>query len=115
MKMPGNMKNMMKQAEKMKAEMDKLQEQAGDKLVEAVSGGGMVKVTAKAKGEIISVLIDDEVIASQDKEMIQDLIQVAINDALNKGQEAIKDEMSKAAISSRIIELVAETINEKSK
>ena len=99
MKMPGNMKNMMKQAEKMKAEMDKLQEQAGDKLVEAVSGGGKVKVTAKAKGEIISVLIDDEVIASQDKEMIQDLIQVAINDALNKGQEAIKDEMSKAAIS----------------
>ncbi len=99
MKMPGNMKNMMKQAEKMKAEMDKLQEQAGDKLVEAVSGGGMVKVTAKAKGEIISVLIDDEVIASQDKEMIQDLIQVAINDALNKGQEAIKDEMSKATIS----------------
>ena len=99
MKMPGNMKNMMKQAEKMKAEMDKLQEQAGDKLVEAVSGGGMVKVTAKAKGEIISVLIDDEVIASQDKEMIQDLIQVAINDALNKGQETIKDEMSKAAIS----------------
>ena len=99
MKMPGNMKNMMKQAEKMKAEMDKLQEQAGDKLVEAVSGGGMVKVTAKAKGEIISVLIDDEVIASQDKEMLQDLIQVAINDALNKGQEAIKDEMSKAAIS----------------
>jgi len=99
MKMPGNMKNMMKQAEKMKAEMDKLQEQAGDKLVEAVSGGGMVKVTAKAKGEIISVLIDDEVIASQDKEMIQDLIQVAINDALNKGQQAIKDEMSKAAIS----------------
>ena len=99
MKMPGNMKNMMKQAEKMKAEMDKLQEQAGDKLVEAVSGGGMGKVTAKAKGEIISVLIDDEVIASQDKEMIQDLIQVAINDALNKGQEAIKDEMSKAAIS----------------
>ena len=99
MKMPGNMKNMMKQAEKMKAEMDKLQEQAGDKLVEAVSGGGMVKVTAKAKGEIISVLIDDEVIASQDKEMIQDLIQVAINDALNKGREAIKDEMSKAAIS----------------
>ena len=90
---------MMKQAEKMKAEMDKLQEQAGDKRVEAVSGGGMGKVTAKAKGEIISVLIDDEVIASQDKEMIQDLIQVAINDALNKGQEAIKDEMSKAAIS----------------
>ena len=99
MKMPGNMKNMMKQAEKMKAEMDKLQEQAVDKLVESVSCGGMVKVTAKAKVEIISVLIDDEVIASQDKEMIQDLIQVAINDALNKGQEAIKDEMSKAAIS----------------
>ena len=99
MKMPGNMKNMMKQADRKNAEMEKLQEQAGDKLVEAVSGGGMVKVTAKAKGEIISVLIDDEVIASQDKEMIQDLIQVAINDALNKGQEAIKDEMSKAAIS----------------
>ena len=95
--MPGNMKNMMKQAEKMKAEMDRLQEEAGNKLLETVSGGGMVKVTAKAKGEIIAIEINDEVVESKDKEMIQDLIQAAVNEALREGQEAIKEEMSKAA------------------
>ena len=52
MKMPGNlnMKNMMKQAEKMKKQMEEIQEKAGNEIVETTSGGGMVKVEAKAKG-----------------------------------------------------------------
>jgi hypothetical protein len=101
MKLPGNMnmKNMMKQAEKMKLEMDKLQEEAGNTLVESSSGGGMVKVTAKSNGEITSIVIEDEILKSGDREMIQDLIQAAINEVLDKGRENIKEEMSKAASS----------------
>ena len=80
--MPGNMKSMMKQAEQMKVQMDKLQEEAGNKTLEITAGGGMVKVTAKCNGEILSINIEDEIISSGDIEMLQDLIQVAINEAL---------------------------------
>ena len=99
MKMPGNMKSMMKQAEKMKLQMDKLQEEAGNKTLEITAGGGMVKVTAKCNGEILSINIEDEIISSGDKEMLQDLIQVAINEALAKGKEEVNSEMSRAATS----------------
>ena len=99
MKMPGNMKSMMKQAEKMKVQMDKLQEEAGNKTLEITAGGGMVKVTAKCNGEILSINIEDEIISSGDKEMLQDLIQVAINEALAKGKEEVNSEMSRAATS----------------
>lgn len=97
--MPGNMKSMMKQAEKMKVQMDKLQEEAGNKTLEITAGGGMVKVTAKCNGEILSIHIEDEIISSGDKEMLQDLIQVAINEALAKGKEEVNSEMSRAATS----------------
>ena len=99
MKMPGNMKSMMKQAEKMKVQMDKLQEEAGNKTLEITAGGGMVKVTAKCNGEILSIHIEDEIISSGDKEMLQDLIQVAINEALAKGKEEVNSEISRAATS----------------
>ena len=99
MKMPGNMKSMMKQAEKMKVQMDKLQEEAENKTLEITAGGGMVKVTAKCNGEILSINIEDEIISSGDKEMLQDLIQVAINEALAKGKEEVNSEMSRAATS----------------
>ena len=99
MKMPGNMKSKMKQAEKMKVQMDKLQEEAGNKTLEITAGGGMVKVTAKCNGEILSINIEDEIISSGDKEMLQDLIQVAINEALAKGKEEVNSEMSRAATS----------------
>ena len=79
--------------------MDKLQEEAGNKTLEITAGGGMVKVTAKCNGEILSINIEDEIISSGDKEMLQDLIQVAINEALAKGKEEVNSEMSRAATS----------------
>ena len=97
MKLPGNMKSMMKQAEKMKQQMEQLQEKAGEEIIEVSSGGGMVKVSAKAKGEILSITIEDEIIESKDKEMMQDLIQAAINESLEKGKTTIKETMNKAA------------------
>ena len=57
------------------------------------------KVTAKSKGEITSIVVEDEILKSGDREMIQDLIQAAINEVLDKGRENIKEEMSKAASS----------------
>ena len=101
MKMPGNlnMKNMMKQAEKMKKQMEEIQEKAGNEIVETTSGAGMVKVEAKAKGEITSIHIENEVLESGDKDMLEDLIQAAVNEALDKGKEKIKDKMGEVASS----------------
>ena len=95
MKLGGNMKNIMKQMGKMKEQMERLQNEAGEKTVEASSGGGMVTVTAKAKGEISSIVIEPEIISEPDIEMLQDLVTAAVNEALYKGQELMKDEVSR--------------------
>jgi DNA-binding YbaB/EbfC family protein len=95
MKLGGNMKNLMKQMGKMKEQMERLQNEAGEKIVEASSGGGMVTVTAKAKGEISSIVIEPEIISETDIEMLQDLVTAAVNEALHKGQELMKDEVSR--------------------
>ena len=101
MKLPGNMnmKTMMKQAEKMKKQMEQIQDDAGNEIVESSSGGGMVKVQAKAKGEILSIHIEDEILNSGDKDMIQDLIQAATNEVLDKGRDKIKEKMGEVASS----------------
>lgn len=97
MKLGGNMKNLMKQAGKMKEQMEKLQAEVGEKEIEATSGGGMVTVTAKAKGEISSIKIEPELLEDNDIDMLQDLITAAVNDALNRGQELMKEEVGKMA------------------
>jgi len=97
MKFGGNMKNLMKQATKMKEQMAKVQEEVGEREVEASSGGGMVTVTAKAKGEVTSIKIEPDVINETDQDMLQDLIVAAINEALKQGQKLMNDEVSKLA------------------
>jgi len=97
MKFSGNIQNMLKQAEKMKEQIEKLQAEAGEKTVEASAGGGMVTVVAKAKGEIISIKIEPEIIKEGDLQMIQDLITAAVNEALSRGREILKEEISRAA------------------
>ena len=95
MKMPGNMKNMMKQAEKMKAEMDRLQEEAGNKLLETVSGGGMVKVKVNGKQELLDIKINPECVDPNDVDMLQDLVKAAVNEAVKDSQEMVSSAMSK--------------------
>lgn len=97
MKFGGNMKNLMKQATKMKEQMAKVQEEVGEREVEATSGGGMVTVTAKARGEVTSIRIEPDVINETDQDMLQDLIVAAINEALKQGQKLMNDEVSKLA------------------
>ena len=91
----GNMKNLLKQANKMKEQMEKLQNEAGEKTVEASSGGGMVTVVAKAKGEVVSIKIEPEIVSDDDLEMLQDLITAAVNEALKRGQDQMQEEVSK--------------------
>ena len=90
-----NMGNMMKQAQKLQAQMAKLQEELSEKTVETASGGGMIKVVANGKQQLVSIQIEKEVVDPEDVEMLQDLILAAVNDALAKSQEMVSGEMSK--------------------
>lgn len=89
------MGNMMKQAQQLQSKMMKLQEELAEKTVESSSGGGMVRVTANGKQQILSIQIEKEVVDPDDVEMLQDLIMAAINDALAKAQEMVSSEMGK--------------------
>ncbi len=91
-----NMNDFLKQAQKMQQEMKKVQEKLGDITVEASSGGGMVKVVANCKLEIQSVNIEPEVISSDDKEMLEDLVAAAVNQAIKDAQERANEEMKNA-------------------
>ena len=86
---------MMKQAQKLQAKMMKLQEEMAEKTVESAAGGGMVKVVANGRQQIVSVSIEKEVVDPEDVDMLQDLVLAAVNDALAKSQEMVTTEMSK--------------------
>lgn len=87
--------DLMKKAQQMKASMDRLQEELATREVEAGAGGGMVTVVATGAQEIASVSIDPSVIDPEEKEMLQDLIQAAVNEALRKSKEMMQEEMGK--------------------
>jgi DNA-binding YbaB/EbfC family protein len=89
------MGKMMKQAQQLQSKMLKLQEEMADKTVETTSGGGMVKVVANGRQQVLSIQIEKEVVDPDDVEMLQDLVLAAINDALIKSQEMATQEMSK--------------------
>ncbi len=85
----------MKQAQKLQSKMMKLQEEMAEKTIETTSGGGMIKVVANGKQQIVSIQIEKEVVDPEDVEMLQDLILAAVNDALSKSQEMVSSEMGK--------------------
>ena len=87
--------DIMREAQKLQAEMAKLQEEAKKKTVEATAGGGMVTIVANGGGKIISIKIEKEVVNPDDVEMLQDLILAAVNEALRRAQEMVNSEMSK--------------------
>lgn len=85
--------NIMKQFGKLQEELQKVQDELEDVQVEGTAGGGMVKVIANGKQEILSVKIDQEII-SDDLEMVEDMIAAATNQALKKAQELSQEKMS---------------------
>ena len=93
--MPGNMNNMLKQAQRMQRQMEESQKAMETKEFTASAGGGAVSVTITGKREVTKVTIDTEVLDPEEVEDLQDLIMVAMNDVLNQVEEANNDAMSK--------------------
>lgn len=90
-----NMGNLMKQAQQFQTKMAKLQEELGERTIEATAGGGMVTAVANGRQEILSVQIDPEVVDPEDVDMLQDLILAAVNDALTRAKNMVNEEMGK--------------------
>lgn len=93
--MAKGMGNIMKQAQAMQQKMAKLQEELGERTVEASAGGGMVTAVVNGKQSLVSLTIEKDVVDPEDVEMLQDLVQAAVNEALKKSQEMMQEEMSK--------------------
>ena len=92
----GNMGAMMKQAQKMQAELARAQEEIKDMTFEATAGGGMVKVVANGDMTVDSIVIDPEAVDPEDVEMLQDMVAAAVNEAL-RGVSEISSQRLNAA------------------
>jgi nucleoid-associated protein EbfC len=90
-----DMNSIMQQAQQMQQKMAGIQDELKKKTVTGSAGGGMVTVTANGNNEIISVTIEQDIISTDEQEMLQDLITAATNDALRKVKAIGKEEMSK--------------------
>ncbi len=89
------MGQMMKQAQQLQARMLKIQAELAERTVASAVGGGMIKVVANGRQQVVSIQIEREVVNPEDVEMLQDLILAAVNDALTKSQEMVASEMGK--------------------
>ena len=88
-----NIGNMMKQAQQLQKKMAEAQEKLNEIEVEGTSGGGLVKVIATAKGLFKRISIDDSILKTDEKEILEDLIIAAVNDAKQKGENVAQEEM----------------------
>ncbi|MCF0134387.1 MAG: YbaB/EbfC family nucleoid-associated protein [Blautia sp.] len=95
MGMPGNMNNLMKQAQKMQKQMEENQKALEEKVFTASAGGGAVEVEISGKREILKVKLDEEVVDPEDIEMLEDLIVAAANEALRMVEEETSSSMAK--------------------
>ena len=93
--MPGNMNNLMKQAQRMQRQMEEGQKELETKEFTASAGGGAVEVTVTGKKEVVRVKLSEEVVDPDDIEMLQDLIVAATNEALKQAEDANAEMMGK--------------------
>ncbi len=93
----GKMGGMLKQAMEMKGKMEELKEQLGNERIEADSGAGMVRVVMTGKMELISIKIDRDIINPEEPEVLETLVQAAVNEGSRKAQEMVKEKMSEMA------------------
>jgi DNA-binding YbaB/EbfC family protein len=89
--------NLVKEAQKLQAQLESLKQEVAKRKVEASAGGGMVTVEANGNQEVLSIKIDREVITPDDPQMLEDLVLAAVNEALRKAREMVAAEMSKLA------------------
>lgn len=93
--MPGNMNNLLKQAQRMQKQMEESQKELEEKEFTAAAGGGAVEVTVTGKREIKKIKLTEEAVDPEDIETLEDLIVAAVNEALRKVEEESSDSMSK--------------------
>ena len=93
--MPGNMNNLMKQAQRMQRQMEEAQKELEEKEVTATAGGGAVEVTVSGKHEVTKIKLSEEVVDPDDIEMLEDLIMAATNEAFRKLDEESQSSMAK--------------------
>lgn len=93
--MPGNMANLMKQAQRMQRQMEEQQKELEAKEFTATAGGGAVEVTVSGKREVLGVKLAEEVVDPEDIEMLQDLIVAAVNEAIRTVEDTSAAEMEK--------------------
>ncbi len=85
---------MLKQAQELQKQMQKMQEELESSTFEATVGGGMVKAVVSGKQRVESLEINPEAVDPEDVDMLQDLVQAAINEALDKSQESASSRLS---------------------
>ena len=93
--MPGNMNNLMKQAQRMQRQMEEKQQELENKEFTATAGGGAVSVTVSGKKEITAVTLQPEVVDPDDVEMLEDMLIAALNEAMRKASDTMEREMNK--------------------
>ena len=93
--MPGNMNNLMKQAQRMQRQMEENQKELEEKEFTAKAGGGAVEVTVTGKKEITKIKLSKEVVDPEDIEMLEDLVMAATNEALRMAEEASAEAVNK--------------------
>ena len=95
--LPGNLQDMLAQAQSLQQDLLKAKSEAEHKTVQASSGGGMVTAIVNGSGVLLNLDIAREVINPDDKEMLQDLIKAAVNEAGRKAKEQLQVAMSQAS------------------
>lgn len=95
MQLPKELQKLFKEIQRMQKRMEEVSKELETKTVSAQVGGGMVKVTANGKQEIISVEIEEELLKPEEKEMLEDLIVAGVNEALKKAKEMVEEELAK--------------------
>ncbi len=93
--MPGNMSNLMKQAQRMQRQMEETTKELEEKEITASAGGGAVSVTVSGKKQVTKVSIDPEAVDTDDIEMLEDMIMAATNEALRQIEELSQESMAK--------------------
>lgn len=94
--------DIMREAQKIQVEMQKIQEEAKKKTIEASAGGGMVTVVVNGGGELVSIKLERDVVNPDDIEMLQDLIVAAVNEGYRRSQEMVNEGMSKLTMGMQI-------------
>jgi len=95
MALPKELQKLFKEVQRMQKKIEEMQKELETKEVEAQVGGGMVRVVANGRQEIIRIEIEKELINPEEKEMLEDLIVAGVNEALRKAKAMVKEELSK--------------------